>query len=1342
MYRIRSIGLPTTVAFIAALMVIAIGGWQILRTRDAILRDAEQNAGSLARSLAQHAARTVDAADLALMDAVEQVESGGSKTSLPAYLSRRDALLAQARNFIVVDQAGKRVATSAPAHRVSRSINGDDFLWQRDHLDPGLHISPMTVGPESGLRGIPISRRIQARDGSFAGVAAAMLSPEYYEAFYKSLNAGPRSAFGLWLDDGRLLLRYSAVQQTATAQDPAHQTSTSSRFSRMSGVTRGHSFWDGVERLFAFEHVDGLPLVVSAAVAVDDVLTDWRRDALIEAFVVCGAAVVLVCLGLGLEIHRRRIQALDAATRAADRQYRLLADNSHDLIVLKPVFEGFRSYVSPSSKAVVGWDPDELATMPAAMFLHPEDFAAVRADFAALTPGAPVRTVQARARHKAGHYIWLETLMRRMDDGRVLLSARDITARRKAEIALADSESRFRSLTDASSDVIQMLGLDGCRRYVSPAAREVLGHAPENLIGTRAVERVHPEDHARVTTLIDDLRTGRSERARSVHRVQHASGIWRWVDVHFRLVRDRGIGAPREIVSSLRDVDEREAMRHQLETANRLLRSAEGIAQVGHWRYDLETETLAWSEEAFRIYGLDPRSFAPTIAAAVAAYHPDDRSLVQNQIDTVMRKRKSSEVAARLVRPDGETRHVLARSLCETNASGSVVAIFGTLMDVTEPRRAERAAVESEARYRLLADHTTDMISHMDPTGRQLFVSPGSRGLLGYEPEALTGTNPLDSAHPDDAAELRRVFTHLLSGQSAEVSHSFRTRHRDGRWIWVEANLKLIRDGAGAPAGCVGSVRNIMDRKLADEALRTSEARYRIMAEATSDFITQLDLSMHRQYVSPACRHVLGYEPEELLGLRPSNMIHPDDADEVRALAASLMRGEVAGGRAAATYRMRHKDGRWLWMEAGLNLVRDEATGAPISLICSARDVTERQRLARHMQRAKEVAEEAVRVKSDFVANMSHELRTPLTGILGVHDLLKRDPALGGAQRRLVELASEAGTSLLAIVNDVLDLSKIEAGQLSLESVPFELDDLMAGCRNLANRGIKSKALEIRTVLPPDMPHRLLGDPTRLRQILLNLLTNAVKFTEEGEIVATAAYRSETGLLRLDVTDTGIGIPAERAADLFERFTQGDTSMSRRYGGTGLGLAICKRLAVLMGGRIGVLPATGGAHFWVELPLKALDGPLTEPAEKILPSPGRGAGRHLLLAEDNAVNAEIIATMLQAQNYRVTSVINGALAAELIAGGTDVDLILMDLQMPVMDGFAATIAIREREIAQAARRVPIIGLTANAFAEDATRCLAAGMDGHVAKPIVWSTLFSSVDKCLEQADARLQRLAS
>ncbi len=781
---------------------------------------------------------------------------------------------------------------------------------------------------------------------------------------------------------------------------------------------------------------------------------------------------------------------------------------------------------------------------------------------------------------------------------------------------------------------------------------------------------------------------------------------------------------------------------------------------------------------------------------------------------------------------------------------------------LSDLRRAERAAVESEARYRLLADNASDMITHMDLKGRRLFVSPGARDLLGFEPDELIGTSRAAYVHPDDEPSLRPKLEALAAGAVEQVVNVNRVRHRAGHWVWVEASVRLLRDEGGRPSGMVAALRDVTARKLADEALRqseeryrlladnstdlialkstyvgprpyvspsvhamtgytpeefatlapsdyvhpedqalvaaqfagltpdrpevrslhrvrhkagrwmwvesdfrlvdagegprtvlvrsrdvtlrqesqqalaASEARYRVLAETTSDVITQLGMDLRRQYVSPSCRRVLGYEPQEMLDVQPSTRMHPEDGHGVRALALRLAAGEVEGDRATVTYRSLHKEGRWVWLETVMTLVRHEATGAPTSLICSLRDVTERRRAAENLERAKLEAEAAARAKADFVANMSHELRTPLTGIIGVHDLLRADPGLTAAQRRLADLAGEAGRSLLAIVNDVLDFSKVDAGQLALETVPFDLDDLIASCCGLAHEQLKTKPVTLSVVREPGLPRRYAGDPTRLRQILLNLLTNAVKFTERGRIALHVAYGSETGTLRVRVADTGIGIPPDRIGALFERFTQADTSMTRRYGGTGLGLAICKRLIDLMGGRIGAEAAVGGGSvFWFELPLACHEGRFARIADAV-PGVSETVERTLLLAEDNRVNAEVIAAMLATRGYRVSVVSDGAAAVEAVRTPGGFDLILMDLQMPVMDGLAASRAIRADEAARGVARRPIVGLTANAMPEDATLCLEAGMDAHVAKPVDWRELFALLERFLSSADRR------
>ena len=557
------------------------------------------------------------------------------------------------------------------------------------------------------------------------------------------------------------------------------------------------------------------------------------------------------------------------------------------------------------------------------------------------------------------------------------------------------------------------------------------------------------------------------------------------------------------------------------------------------------------------------------------------------------------------------------------------------------------------------------------------------------------------------------------------------------RILWLDAMFSILEDVEGEPARILMCAVDITARRAAELAMRASESRYRVLAETTSDVVTQLDLDFRRTYVSPACRVVLGYEPEEMLGGRPAASIHPDDVARVQALAARLVTGEFEGDRAVTIYRAQHKEGHYVWLEAGINLVRDPVSDDPTSIICSLRDVTERQRTARHLERAKAAAEQGAQAKAEFVANMSHELRTPLTGMLGVHDLLRAHPAMDDAQRRLVDLASDSGRALLAIVNDILDFSKVEAGQLTIEAIPFEPHRLVASCRDLAAQGLGGKPVTIEATFMPGLPDRFIGDPTRVRQILLNLLTNAVKFTEQGRIAIAMSYEASGAGLRVEVRDTGIGIPSDKVSSLFERFTQADASVTRRYGGTGLGLAICKRLLDAMGGRIGASRnLEGGSTFWFELPLPVHQGPgpNDRPAD---PAPAR-PGCKILLAEDNVINREIIAAMLTGRGHSVTTVADGGEALDAARRDTGFDLILMDLQMPVMDGLSAAAALRRHEASPGRRRTPIIGLTANAMIEDVARCTAAGMDAHVAKPVDWPTLFAAIDRLLAPPDPEAQ----
>ena len=537
-----------------------------------------------------------------------------------------------------------------------------------------------------------------------------------------------------------------------------------------------------------------------------------------------------------------------------------------------------------------------------------------------------------------------------------------------------------------------------------------------------------------------------------------------------------------------------------------------------------------------------------------------------------------------------------------------------------------------------------------------------------------------------------------------------------------------------------------IERRFSAQTLNmaASERRFRAVFEGAAIGIAIIGLDGNKLVaVNPAYRKMLGCTAEEMQTIEIfDELTHPDDRESDKQIFLGILAGK----------HFVLRDSREVLVSLSLTVLRD-AAGVAQCILGMATDVTERTLTEAALRQAKKRAEAASEAKNTFLATMSHEIRTPMNGILGMTELLL-DTNLTLEQRESLGIVRLSAESLLSIINDILDFSKIEAGKLEMESISFDLHELLSETMKPLSFRAQQKGLALNCRIHSNVPNSLLGDPGRIRQVLINLIGNSIKFTETGEILVTVEDQSSDRLftrLHVAVKDTGVGIPEDKQAKIFEPFSQADGSMARKYGGTGLGLNICVRLVELMGGRVWLDSEVGKGstfHFTIQL-LVAKPSPARDPVvhpehlsdgaiamapanlSNLSPPSREIKNLRVLLAEDNVINQTIAVRVLEKRGHVVTVAQNGQ-AALHACETQSFDLILMDIQMPGMDGLEATAAIRKQEISTGAH-LPIIAMTAHALKGDRKRCIAAGMDGYVSKPIRTAELLAAIESVLQDS---------
>jgi len=912
-------------------------------------------------------------------------------------------------------------------------------------------------------------------------------------------------------------------------------------------------------------------------------------------------------------------------------------------------------------------------------------------------------------------------------------------------------------------------------------------------------------------------------------------------------------------------------------------------AGTGTFVVVLHSGVIHSSSAALQLLGFALDRTAITAKEWQDTVHVSDRERVSKTVKEVIAAGNPYCLDYRVVLPNGETRWVRSHGLPRKDDAGRVTQLYGTLIDITPLKQLESEMRAREERFRaaqIAASFYTwelDLDKDTFTIDRPAKKVRDENGEWVYRTESYTQAlaDSFSNLHPDDVA-VRQEMIDRFRVYKEDVPYVTETRTRsplryDNAWRWHLSHGKLVKDADGNRTNKIrGIIQDIHDRKAAEVRLAEMDARLNRATRGTNDGFWETNTRTGETWVSPRFAEMLGYQQRDFLDdLRKLNdTIYPDDVPRLRD--AFEAHAKDAATPMDIEIRKKTKGGEWRWMRMRGKAERD-ADGNMIAMSGSQQDITELKEYQQALIEATNTAAAASKAKSEFLANMSHEIRTPMNGVIGMTELLLETP-LNPMQRDYAETVRDSASALLTVINDILDFSKVEAGKLELEYLDIDVRDTIEDVARLLAIHAHAKGLEVTAHIDPQLPDVVRGDAGRIRQILLNLGGNAVKFTQQGEVAidCRVVEKDDKGtLVRIEVRDTGIGIPPERLTALFQAFTQVDASTTRKFGGTGLGLSIVKRLAELMGGETGVTSEEGeGSVFWFTVRFdvahsaakarpappaelkgqrilvvddnatnrKVMMGQLTlcgmdpvcassadealtlmrqaalagrpfevalldhqmpgcdgaklgkkivaEPTIKkarliLLTSSGQRGDGHLfaeigfagyllkpvtqrdltdclmmvlsssaeswhlksqpiitrhalrsqraqkrhriLLAEDNAVNQKVATKTLEKLGYRVDVVGDGIAVVAAWETGR-YDLILMDCQMPAMDGYEATQMIRSKERSESRKRIPIVALTAHAMKGADKQCSEAGMDDYLSKPIDRAQL----DACLER----------
>jgi PAS domain S-box-containing protein len=877
-----------------------------------------------------------------------------------------------------------------------------------------------------------------------------------------------------------------------------------------------------------------------------------------------------------------------------------------------------------------------------------------------------------------------------------------VTALLRAKRDASFNEARIRSVVESVADGLLTLDEGGAIESFNPAAAAMFGYAPDEVVGRH----------------VDVLIPASLQQEHGLHKDGSR------FPVHVSM-REMCFEHKRMFVAIVRDVSAHKHAEQEMRAAEERFRLVSQATNDVVWDLDFATQQTWWNESISQ-FGYARAEVDPAPEWWEERVHPDDRdellSRIWREIDAGC---LSWTERYRFRKADGAYVHIEDRAYIIRDGAGRPTRAIGAMTDVTKRRLAEDLLRRSEERFANVFNMSPVAITITRAAdGRFLDANDALLQLLGYRRDEVVGNSSIAIGFWYSLEE-RMTMVERIRREGSVRDFPLLGRTKDGAVLDLLISVDQLELNGEPHLFCF--LTNITDRKRAEQALRDSEERFRSIVETTKDWIWWIDVEGCVMYANPAVEHILGYQPEELLGTRILCRLHEEQRAHVEARLSELVAEKGTWNN--LLMRWRHKDGSDRYTQSSAVPIFDE-NGELIGYRGSDHDITLLKLYEQNLEEAKHKAEAASQAKSEFLANMSHEIRTPMNGVIGLTSLVLNTD-LSAQQRDYLELMKSSADSLLRLLNDILDFSKMEARKLELDPIEFDLRETVGNTLKTFAASANERRIELTCRVAPTVPAVLVGDPGRLAQIVVNLTGNALKFTHEGEVAVriSAEPRADHGtpgtLLHISVADSGIGMSEEQQATIFQAFQQADSSTTRQFGGTGLGLSIVSQLVALMDGSIRVESTPGkGTTFHVAVRLGVPERqqpaalPQQAPALKNMP---------VLVVDDNRSNRLILAEILTSWGMRPALAAGGAQALEDMrqqaALGAPFPLVLLDAGMPGVDGF---------DVASAVKAAPELGsacvmmLSSGDFSAEVARCNALGVSAFVRKPVKQSELFDAI----------------